>query len=208
VCRESAFLSRVASAPVTVQRLASNTGIIMLVGQKIALGRVHVGQVVTVHVADDTMTIDLGGDDTRTIRRTTTHPVRSIKAHRPRSTTDTQEASQMTTRPVIDLPAGPAMRTANGQQVAFAARSGGRLTGGAAADGTYCVWLTDRGQAQAVLWPPGYRAQLDPLEILDPDGQIVAREGDTLIVGGAAIPVDPAPCTLGQSAAFYIQSIA
>ncbi len=30
------------------------------------------------------MTIDLGGDDTRTIRRTTTQPVRSNKAHRPR----------------------------------------------------------------------------------------------------------------------------
>ena len=30
------------------------------------------------------MTIDLGGDDTRTIRRTTTQAVRSIKAHRPR----------------------------------------------------------------------------------------------------------------------------
>ena len=70
--------------PVTVQRRASNTGVIMVVGQKIALGRIHAGQIVTVHVAEDTMTIDLGGDDIRTIRRTTTQPVRSIKAHRPR----------------------------------------------------------------------------------------------------------------------------
>jgi hypothetical protein len=30
------------------------------------------------------LTIDLGGEDVRTIRRTTTQPVRSIKAHRPR----------------------------------------------------------------------------------------------------------------------------
>lgn len=58
-----------------------------------------------------------------------------------------------------------------------------------------------------MLWPPGYRARLDPLEILDPDGQIVAREGDLLVVGGGIVPVDPAPCTLGQSAAFYIQVI-
>lgn len=70
--------------PIAVQRRASNTGIIMVAGQKIALGRIHAGQIVTVHVAEDTMTIDLGGDDTRTIRRTTTQPVRSIKAHRPR----------------------------------------------------------------------------------------------------------------------------
>lgn len=59
-----------------------------------------------------------------------------------------------------------------------------------------------------MLWPPGYRARLDPLEILDPDGQIVAREGDLLVVGGGIVPVDPAPRTLGQSAAFYIQVIA
>ena len=37
------------------------------------------GQVVTVHVAAETITIDLG-EDTRTVRRTTTQPVRSIKA--------------------------------------------------------------------------------------------------------------------------------
>jgi hypothetical protein len=114
----------------------------------------------------------------------------------------------MTTRPVISLPAGPVIRTPEGRHCSFAARSGGRLTGGVAADGTYCVWLTDRGEPQAVLWPPGYRARLDPLEILDPDGQIVAREGDMLVVSGGTVPVDPAPSTLGQGAAFYIQAIA
>ena len=75
---------RPATEPVTVQRRASNTGVIMVAGQKIALGRIHAGQVVTVHVATEVITIDLDGDDTRTIRRTTTQPVRSIKAHRPR----------------------------------------------------------------------------------------------------------------------------
>jgi hypothetical protein len=70
--------------PITVQRRASNTGVIMVAGQKIALGRIHAGCVVTVHVAEHTIAIDLGGDDTRTIRRTTTQPVGSIKAHRPR----------------------------------------------------------------------------------------------------------------------------
>ena len=69
---------------VTVQRIASNTGIIMVVGQKIALGRIHARQTVTVHVAADTITIDLDSGDTRTIRRTTTQAVRSIKAQQPR----------------------------------------------------------------------------------------------------------------------------
>jgi hypothetical protein len=51
----------------------------MVAGQKIALGRIHARQVVTVHVAAETITIDLG-EDTRTVRRTTAQPVRSIKA--------------------------------------------------------------------------------------------------------------------------------
>jgi hypothetical protein len=55
----------------------------MVVGQKIALGRIHARNVVTVHVAADTITIDFG-DDTRTVRRTTTQPVRTVKVHQPR----------------------------------------------------------------------------------------------------------------------------
>jgi hypothetical protein len=78
---------RPSTEPVTVQRVASNTGIIMVVGQKIALGRIHAGQVVTVHVADDTVTIELADGDSRTVRRTTTQAVHSIKAHRPRKAT-------------------------------------------------------------------------------------------------------------------------
>jgi hypothetical protein len=37
--------------PVTVQWVASNTGVIMGAGQKVAPGRIHVRQIVTVHVA-------------------------------------------------------------------------------------------------------------------------------------------------------------
>jgi hypothetical protein len=70
-------------APIRVQRRVASNGVIMVAGQTIALGRTHGGQVVTVQATDTTLTIDLG-DDTRTIRRTTTQPVRSIKAHRPR----------------------------------------------------------------------------------------------------------------------------
>ncbi|MEV4000663.1 hypothetical protein [Actinomadura sp. NPDC049753] len=69
--------------PVTVQQRASNTGVVMVAGQKIALGRLHAGRVGTIHFAEATLAIELG-DDVRTVRRTTTQPVRSIKAHRPR----------------------------------------------------------------------------------------------------------------------------
>jgi transposase InsO family protein len=69
--------------PVRVQRRASNTGVIMVAGQKVALGRIHAHTVVTVYVAETTLTIEAGGD-TRTVARTTTTPVRYVKASRPR----------------------------------------------------------------------------------------------------------------------------
>ena len=50
-----------------MQRRASNTGIVMVVGQKIALGRIHALQTVTIHVVEDTLTIDLPDDGTRTV---------------------------------------------------------------------------------------------------------------------------------------------
>lgn len=55
----------------------------MVVGQKIALGRVHAGKTVTIDVTDTQLGIHCD-DGTRTVRRTTNQPVTSIKAHRPR----------------------------------------------------------------------------------------------------------------------------
>jgi transposase InsO family protein len=71
------------TGPVWVQRRASNTGVVMVVGQKIALGRVHAGKTVAIDVSDTTLTVECD-DGLRTYRRTNDHPVRSIKAHRPR----------------------------------------------------------------------------------------------------------------------------
>ena len=58
---------------------------IMVAGQKIALGRVHQHQTVTVAVSETTLAIDLEDGETKVVRRTTTQPVRSIKGHRPRT---------------------------------------------------------------------------------------------------------------------------
>jgi transposase InsO family protein len=69
--------------PVTVQRRASATGLITVCGQKIALGRTHAGAQVLVHVAETTLTVEVG-DDVRTLRRTTTNPVVQRKGQRPR----------------------------------------------------------------------------------------------------------------------------
>ena len=71
------------SEPVRVQRRASATGLIMVCGQKIALGRANAGQTVTVAVSAVTLAIELDDAETRVVRRTTTTPVRNIKAGRP-----------------------------------------------------------------------------------------------------------------------------
>jgi hypothetical protein len=70
-----------------VQRRASNTGVILVAGQKIALGRAHKHHTVTVIVSETTIAIELPDADDMTIRRTTDQPVRSIKGQRPRTVT-------------------------------------------------------------------------------------------------------------------------
>jgi transposase InsO family protein len=72
--------------PVRVQRRASNSGVVMVVGQKVALGRVHAHKTVTIDVTDTELAIHCD-DGTRTVRRTTDQPVTQIKAHRPRKVT-------------------------------------------------------------------------------------------------------------------------
>jgi hypothetical protein len=76
---------RPSTEPVRVQRRVSSTGVIMVSGQKVSLGRTHQHETVTVHVSDTTLAIELDDGETRVIGRTTTLPVRNIKADRPRS---------------------------------------------------------------------------------------------------------------------------
>jgi hypothetical protein len=70
------------SEPVTVQRRVSATGVITVCRQKIALGRVHAGRTVHVHVSEHTLAIELDGE-TRIVRRTTTRAVQVRKGSRP-----------------------------------------------------------------------------------------------------------------------------
>jgi hypothetical protein len=71
--------------PVRVQRRASNSGIVMVCGQKVALGRLHRWQTVTIAVSDATLAIELPDQEPKIIRRTTSTAVRNIKAARPRA---------------------------------------------------------------------------------------------------------------------------
>ena len=79
---------RPSTEPIRVQRRASATGVIVVAGQKVSLGRVHQHQTVTVLVSETTLAVELADGDTKIISRTTSQPVRSIKGQRPRTATN------------------------------------------------------------------------------------------------------------------------
>jgi transposase InsO family protein len=79
---------RPSSEPVTVQRRAASTGVILVCRQRVNLGREHAGQIVTVHVSETTLTIELGQGDPWIVSRTTTLPVRNVKAFHPRASNE------------------------------------------------------------------------------------------------------------------------
>jgi hypothetical protein len=83
---------RPSTEPIRVHRRASTTGLIMVAGQKVALGRLHQHQTVAVLVCDTTLAIELPDGEVKVVRRTTTQPVRSIKGQRPRTTTAASSA--------------------------------------------------------------------------------------------------------------------
>jgi len=59
--------------------------VIMVAGQKIALGRSHAGQTVTVLVSGTALTVEFCDAENRVVPRTGSQPVRSIKGQRPRA---------------------------------------------------------------------------------------------------------------------------
>jgi transposase InsO family protein len=73
------------SEPVRVQRRVSATGTIVICRQRVALGRAHAGQTLAIAVSETTLAIEFDDAETRVVRRTTTLPVRNIKADQPRT---------------------------------------------------------------------------------------------------------------------------
>lgn len=47
-----------------------------------------------------------------------------------------------------------------------------------------CAWLGRPGSESAMRWPVGWRVRVDPAALYDQNGNLVAREGDLLTVGG------------------------
>jgi len=84
----------------------------------------------------------------------------------------------------------------------------GVLNGGAGMDGQYYVWVESGGVRTHVRWPAGFGARLDPLEVVDRDGQVMAREGDVIQVAGGAGTADAAVVeAIGASQVFVAHSL-
>lgn len=65
--------------------------------------------------------------------------------------------------------------------------------------GVGCLWLEGPDGQQAILWPAGYSATFSPVQLIGPEGSVVAQEGQNLRASGGYGPaVDMAECRLGQ----------
>lgn len=84
----------------------------------------------------------------------------------------------------------------------------GTLTGVLGGDGQLeggCAWIeptggpdADIGDRVQPLWPEGHRVEFDPeLRLLGPDGEVVAQEGDELVLEGAPAEDMMTACQVG-----------
>ena len=55
--------------------------------------------------------------------------------------------------------------------------------------GVACGWIGFKDLPD--LWPAGYRVRFHPTELIDPHGQVVAREGQIVSSGGGIVPRQP-----------------
>jgi hypothetical protein len=94
--------------------------------------------------------------------------------------------------PVVQLATWPEPPPASG--LCPAALMGGVTLRGDPASQSRPVWVESRGGLQRlVVWPYGFSARFSPdLELLNAQGDVVAREGDVLDLGGGAVAsLDP-----------------
>jgi hypothetical protein len=61
-----------------------------------------------------------------------------------------------------------------------------------------CVWVeADDGNYEVIEWPAGYEAQPDPVQLLGPDGEVVAEEGTLLRLDGRVAEDMMSICQVG-----------
>jgi hypothetical protein len=109
-------------------------------------------------------------------------------------------AAESGARRIFDL--DPRNPKPAGRAIGLLARSGGTLVG-AIVDGAVRTWLVDQhGQLQLLILPAGFTARFDPFELLNERGDVVAKGGDVVTVGGAHLVKAGDPRRLGHEIVF------
>ena len=86
------------------------------------------------------------------------------------------------------------------------ARCHGEMVG-AIIDDAVCTWLAQKdGQLVLLMWPRAFRARFDPLELLDEQGNVIAKGGEHVTVVGGFLAQD-APRLLGHQRIFAARPI-
>ena len=62
-----------------------------------------------------------------------------------------------------------------------------------------CAWLDTGRERLELIWPEGYRATGDPIELRDPTGAVIATAGDRIRVRGGATGDVMSACQVGQT---------
>jgi hypothetical protein len=73
----------------------------------------------------------------------------------------------------------------------------GTLGGNAELEGG-CAWVEAGGTRYEVRYPSGYEVRFEPLQLLGPDGEVVAEEGDEVTVTGAVDAEMMSFCQVGE----------
>jgi hypothetical protein len=78
-----------------------------------------------------------------------------------------------------------------------------------------CLWivrsdeLESMDEATAVRWPQGFGALFDPVRLVDPQGNVVASEGEIVVLGGGSM--DPSivlqRCAVGDGPGWDASSV-
>jgi hypothetical protein len=78
---------------------------------------------------------------------------------------------------------------------------GGIGFGGTLGGDPPCLWLEYEGGGRSVvIWPAGFTARLDPVQIVAPDGRVIATVGDLIEGGGDPDRGGPVPgCATSDS---------
>lgn len=103
--------------------------------------------------------------------------------------------------PSVGAPSGPATGATGPTDPAPSASAVASVTGVLGGDEQLeggCVWLdTDQGRIEP-LWPSGYTVTTEPVTVLDPQGETVAREGDTVTITGDPARDVATICQVGE----------